>query len=51
MSSEDQLTEVDVAAREGLEKMGYTQELSRSRGLLGILFSKRPYGSEVIRSD
>ena len=54
MSVVSQLTvDVDAAARDGLEKMGYTQELSRSRGLLGILFSKSvvcaqmPAGAEL----
>ncbi|KAI6042375.1 amino acid transporter [Pisolithus marmoratus] len=32
--------DVDLAAREDLQKLGYTQEMSRSRGLLHILFSK-----------
>ncbi|VDB95431.1 unnamed protein product [Peniophora sp. CBMAI 1063] len=32
------VNDADLAAAEGLEKMGYAQELSRSRGLFGILF-------------
>ncbi|KAG6877476.1 hypothetical protein C0993_006944 [Termitomyces sp. T159_Od127] len=40
----------DIDAQ-GLEKLGYKQELSRSRGLFHILFSKRNYSAVVLETD